>query len=394
MKLGHRPRAAKAEAEGANRRAVRDEVLQKGSGEQMRRLMKPTWVVATLGLLLASASAFADDRTAEKILKELDAVKVPDVDRTKIKDRAYVQEYIAKRQEVGKKRGELIQELYKIAPNNEKLAELLPERWMNSDPRQDQGKALLAEINDVLAHSKNEKLLIEGNFVKAQLKLFLSDDPKFDMAPVDAFIKLAPKDPRASSLLYEASKRMTDESAKKAIEERILKDFPDSPMVDSIKGSRRQRESVGKPFELEFTDAVKGSTVSINGLKGKVVVVDFWATWCGPCVAEMPKMKEIYDKYHEKGVEFIGVSLDQPKEQGGLDALKKYVDENKIPWPQYYQGNGWASDFSKKWGINNIPSMFIVDKEGKLSSVEARGKLETLIPELLAKKSAATPAGG
>jgi hypothetical protein len=104
-------------------------------------------------------------------------------------------------------------------------------------------------------------------------------------------------------------------------------------------------------------------------------------------------MKELYAKYHDQGVEFIGVSLDQPKEQGGLDALKKFVKENRIPWPQYYQGNGWQSEFSKSWGINAIPALFVVDTEGKLYSVEARGHLETIIPELLKKKSAAAGGG-
>ena len=124
-------------------------------------------------------------------------------------------------------------------------------------------------------------------------------------------------------------------------------------------------------------------------------MVDFWATWCGPCVAEMPKMKELYAEYKDKGVEFIGVSLDQPKEQGGLDKLKEFVAKNEIAWPQYYQGKGWESEFSTSWGINSIPCVFVVDAEGNLSSVEARGKLETLIPEHLekakGKKDAANP---
>ena len=106
----------------------------------------------------------------------------------------------------------------------------------------------------------------------------------------------------------------------------------------------------------------------MKSLKGKVVVIDFWATWCGPCVAEMPKMKELYAKYHDQGVEFIGVSLDQPKEEGGLDSLKKFVKENEIAWPQYYQGNFWESEFSKSWGVNAIPCVFIVDADGKLYS--------------------------
>jgi hypothetical protein len=100
----------------------------------------------------------------------------------------------------------------------------------------------------------------------------------------------------------------------------------------------------------------------------------------------MPQNKEIYKKYKDKGVEFIGVSLDQPEDKGGLSKLKEFVKQNDIQWPQYYQGNFWQSEFSSSWGINSIPRVFIVDANGKLYSTEARGKLEQMIPELLAKR--------
>ncbi len=131
----------------------------------------------------------------------------------------------------------------------------------------------------------------------------------------------------------------------------------------------------------------------MKNLKGKVVVIDFWATWCGPCLAEIPHMKELYTKYRGQGVEFIGVSLDQPKDKGGLDNLRKYVKDNGIEWPQYYQGNYWDSEFSKGLGITAIPRVFVVDQNGKLYSVSARGKLDTMIPELLKKKSPAAGVG-
>ena len=86
------------------------------------------------------------------------------------------------------------------------------------------------------------------------------------------------------------------------------------------------------------------------------MVIDFWATWCGPCVAEMPKMKELYAKYRDKGVEFIGVSLDQPKEQGGLDKLKKFVKENEIAWPQYYQGTIGTASSPSLGGSTRFPA--------------------------------------
>jgi hypothetical protein len=99
----------------------------------------------------------------------------------------------------------------------------------------------------------------------------------------------------------------------------------------------------------------------------------------------MPNMKKLYAEFKDKGVEFLGISLDQPEDKGGLKALKEFVEKNEITWPQYYQGNYWQSEFSRSWGINSIPCVFVVDQAGKLYSVEARGKLDELIPELLKK---------
>ena len=287
------------------------------------------------------------------------------------------------------KKGDLGFELYQSCTEHEKVPQLMAVRWgtrANVDPKAT--GEVLKEIDEVVAKTKSQKFKVDATFSKAMIKLRAGGEGRPpDASGIDEFIKIAPKDPRAAGLLYNATFFAKDIQAKTAFEDRILKEYPDSRHVNSIKGSRRARAQVGKPFDLEFADAINGSNVSVKGLKGQVVAIDFWATWCGPCVAEMPKMKELYAKYHAQGVEFIGVSLDQSKDKGGLDKLKAFVKENKIPWPQYYQGNGWESEFSVSWGINSIPCVFLVDAEGKLFSLEAGGKLEEMIPELLAKKN-------
>jgi len=352
-------------------------------------------VLSTLIVLGAFAPAIAADRTATEILKEIDAVKQPQFapkpgeDRQKAFEAFYAEVKVA-----NEKKAELIDELRKVDPKNEKLVKLLPARW-TALAQTGPTDALLAEIDDVIANTKNEALKAEGLYIKARLAMMKDRaHPEAALPAIEAFAKAAPKDRRAPSLLYSMASSIGDESRKIAIEDRILKDFGDTQYADMIKGARRQREQVGKPFALEFTDAIKETPVSMKGLKGKVVVIDFWATWCGPCVAEMPTMKRLYAEYKDQGVEFIGVSLDQPKEQGGLDKLKEFVKAQEITWPQYYQGQGWNSEFSKGWGINAIPCVFIVDADGNLASVEARGKLESMIPELLKKSKTTAGAGG
>src|SRR5262249_50601654 len=104
----------------------------------------------------------------------------------------------------------------------------------------------------------------------------------------------------------------------------------------------------------------------------------------------MPKMKALYEQFRRQGVEFIGISLDRSQAEGGLDQLKTFVAQNQIPWPQFYLHEGAEKASPTIKGSLGIPRVFVVDQEGKLNSIHALGKLDTMIPELLKRGQAET----
>jgi peroxiredoxin len=119
-------------------------------------------------------------------------------------------------------------------------------------------------------------------------------------------------------------------------------------------GQRRQCERIGEPFELEFADAITGRPVSVRALRGKVVVVNFWPAYGGLIAGHIPKMKRLYAEYHDKGVEFIGVSVDVPEESGRLEALKAFVAKEQVPWPQYLDSHPVVSRPIAFWRAYSI----------------------------------------
>jgi thiol-disulfide isomerase/thioredoxin len=111
---------------------------------------------------------------------------------------------------------------------------------------------------------------------------------------------------------------------------------------------------------LEFI-SLSGEQINLLNLRGKVVLIDFWATWCGPCHRTMPDLVETHKEYHDQGFEIIGISLDKDQSQ-----LERYMQDMGITWRQYYDGLGWSNRMANRFGVRGIPHIVLIDKNGAI----------------------------
>jgi peroxiredoxin len=166
-----------------------------------------------------------------------------------------------------------------------------------------------------------------------------------------------------------------------AVIRQIKKDYPNTTVgrdADGIINTIQQHEESRKIRRTltngaQFPDFSEkdlvGNPLSVSKYEDKVVLVEFWATWCVPCVAELPNIIKAYNKHHSDGFEVIGISLDQDEQK-----LKIFLKAKEISWAQYFDGKGWQNKLAAKYGIDSAPATFLLDRQGKIIGQDLGGE--------------------
>lgn len=162
-----------------------------------------------------------------------------------------------------------------------------------------------------------------------------------------------------------------------------LSSHPNRQISDMARAKLRRFALMSRPVELRFV-ALDGRLIDLRELRGRVVLLDFWASWCPTCMRELPHLKELYARYQGRGFEIVGVALDAAEDRPKLLAL---LQKQELSWPQYFPGDGHyaTSELSQRFGVIGVPTTFLLDMQGMIAHTNLRGEaLESEIRRLLA----------
>jgi len=167
----------------------------------------------------------------------------------------------------------------------------------------------------------------------------------------------------------------------RALAQTLLESTIQEEAKESVRRMIRKFEFLGKPLQLKFT-ASDGRAVDLEKMRGKVVMIDFWASWCVPCMIELPKVKAAYEKLQPKGFEIVGINLDEEKAD-----MERVLTKANLTWPQSFDGLAWESPLVARFGITSIPTIWLLDKKGIVRDLNPANNLEDRVEKLLQEKT-------
>lgn len=241
---------------------------------------------------------------------------------------------------------------------------------------QDGNNSLKSELSTLI--QKINGKLSEGKLTKKDLAEEILEFDKL-------YVKYKKSDDASEILLWKG--KLFQEVLKD--EETALQTFlqlkKEYPFSDSAAEAETLLFSLKLRVGAEFPDFqakdINGKFLSLDQFKNKIVLIDFWATWCPPCVEEMPNIVKTYKKYHDQGFEIIGISLDQNENR-----FLKFIKDNGMTWRQYFDGKRGQNELAIKYSVDSIPTTYLLDANGKIIAKNLRGSaLEEAIKEAVAK---------
>lgn len=167
----------------------------------------------------------------------------------------------------------------------------------------------------------------------------------------------------------------------KSLYRRVVDLDADSFFVDKALSKLYEMESlqVGQKAPGFESTTLSGETISLSDLRGKVVVLEFWATWCGPCMPEIPHLKALWSDYQDEEFALVGISLDQK-----TDKLKQFIEQKSMTWPQIQESEKWDGKLAKKYSVLGIPKSYIIDRTGTIVARDlSENKLEAKVQKLM-----------
>ncbi len=180
---------------------------------------------------------------------------------------------------------------------------------------------------------------------------------------LEQYVSEYPKNPDAAEAMLQlaiAHEFAGQEEQCKQWYGRIVAEFPSSAAAKKAAGAQRRLESVGKSISLKGKSP-SGEVIDLAAYRGKVVLIQYWASWCEPCKTDMPTLKDALAKYGRSGFSIIGVNLDS-----SLQDMANYLSEDRLPWPQIHEKGGLDSRPANELGILTLPTMILVDQQGKV----------------------------